>query len=137
VNSQYQKPYQKFKLSRKRKKKYKKDLAIAFCKHWLNAYKNSEKSTVKLGSVLLLNTSFYNITQTQYELNNSKENWEWFYHKHRVEVRNMRVIINYPIIATIEELSEWYKINCPNDKLAQHYLNQNLYKWHKNHYANK
>ena len=103
-----------FKLSRKRKKQYKKDLGI-----------------------------FYNNNIT-------REDWEWFYFKRRVDVRCMHTILGCPTNGEIDKktgmwitfeepiqnyidddiLLEWYKKHYPNDKLAHHYCKQNRNKWY-------
>lgn len=54
----------------------------------------------------------------------NKAEWEWYYFRRRVEVRCMKVIINYPELASKEELLKWYKEHYPNDKLAHHYVKQ-------------
>lgn len=61
----------------------------------------------------------------------SKEYYEWFYFRRRVEVRGMEVILNYPKTSTNKELLEWYQTHHPNDKLAHHYCKQNRHKWDK------
>lgn len=87
----------KFKLSRKRKKQYKKDLPKYLWPLWY-----------------------------------SKEDWEWFYFRRRVEVRCMEVIMfDYPRIAYSTELLQYYKTNYPNDKLAHMYCMQNRHKYDK------
>ena len=70
------------------------------------------------------NPIFYNIQR-------DKANWEWFYFKRRVEVRNMEVIIDYPNILTNEQLLNWYITNYPNDKIDHMYCLQNRHKWDK------
>jgi len=77
----------------------------------------------------------------------SKENWEWYFFRRRVEVRSMEVILTYPdynietgkyefdpklrIDATNEQLLKWYKKYYPIDKLAHHYCKENRHKWDK------
>lgn len=61
----------------------------------------------------------------------SKESWEWFYHKRRIEIRCMEVILTYPQIATNKQLLEFYQKNYPNDKTSHMLCNQNRNRWDK------
>jgi len=51
-----------------------------------------------------------------------KCNYEWFYKRRMVEVRCMLVIINYPAVATRDELAAWYGEHYPGDKYVQHII---------------
>jgi hypothetical protein len=64
-----------------------------------------------------------------FDIQRDKNNWEWFYFRKRVEVRNMEVILLYPEKATDEQLLDWYKTHYPNDKLSHMYCIQNRHKW--------
>jgi hypothetical protein len=99
------------KLSRKRKKQYKKDAGVLY--------------------------------------KPSREDWEWFYFKRRVEIRCMYTILGCQDAGEIDKktgkwitydipkqnyvdddvLLEWYKKHYPNDKEAQMYCKQNRNKW--------
>lgn len=45
-------------------------------------------------------------------------NYNWFVDKQRVVITAMRVIINYPAVATKGEMLAWYLEHYPEDKRA-------------------
>lgn len=124
------------KLSRKRKKKFKKDL-----------YQYLHKDIIE-------NLSFEPRRITDKELNDcyvafgSVEYWNWIYHRKKVEVQSMYVIFNEPYKGEVnketgiwekyedpiknscsnEELLAWYKKHYPNDKLSHHWCKANRLK---------
>jgi hypothetical protein len=82
----------KWRLSRKRKKQFKKDVGVYH-------------------RIFTRQPHFFN-------------HWENYYHKNRVWMRNMKVIITYPYISSDEETTLWF-INTYKNQSNQYYF-QNL-----------
>ena len=145
----------RFKLSRKRKKQYKKDLANHHVKYFAGHLKDAavENNIGKgLACYLVLSGSLRDMRalgDSLYKIYNTQAHWEWFYFQRRVEVSSMFTVFNCPDNGYIdketgkwiryevpiqnsmtnEELLEWYKEHYPEDKLAQHYCMQNRTMW--------
>ncbi len=98
----------KFKLPRKKKKKYKKDCWFPIIKkeEW-EWYFFRRRVEVRCMEVILTYPN-YNVEIGKYE----------FDPKLRVD-------------ATNEQLLEWYKKYYPNDKFSHHYCKENRHKWDK------
>ena len=143
----------KFKLNRKRKKEYKKDLVKAFYKHWNEALgKSFDKGDfiAGIGCHLLTSADYKKVMKSEWSYRNNVYDWEWLYFRKRVKVRGMCTIKNSPDTGEIDEetgiwirfdkpkenymdddmLLEWYKKYYPNDKLSHHFCKQNRNKWH-------
>ena len=144
----------KFKLSRKRKKQYQKDLAIAFYKHWYKMLGESIENGEYLKAVgcgLLVSANFRRLMKTEYSYRNNVYEWEWLYFRRRVEVNSMFTILGCPDNGEIDKesgkwirydkpkenyvdddiLLEWYHKYYPDDKLSHHFCKQNRNKWNK------
>lgn len=142
------------KLSRKRKKKYKKDLVSSHRKYFINemikSISNNDFDSALLCE-LILNINFKKLSKILFSLNNNVKSWEWFYFKRRVEVQCMYTILGCQDTGYIDKqtgkwirydkpkenyvndeiLLNWYKKHYPNDKLAHHYCKQNRIKYRK------
>ena len=116
----------KFKLSRKRKKKYKKDVSKFYTKHFQKcavvaiANKKTEEAIASCALSIVSPRRFECMAVMD------KCHWEWFYFRRRVEIRGTEVALDNP---TDEYLLIWYKKHYPEDKLAHHYCRQNRNKW--------
>lgn len=106
-----------FRLSRKRKKIFKKknlwakysySKGITLCQNW--EYYYFEKRVVVRSMFVIKNSPDYGHID--------KDSGLW--------IRYKEPLINS---YTIEDLKKWYKKNYPNDNEPIHYLNQNFIKW--------
>ena len=127
----------KFKLPRKKKKQYIKDLIDYPC-----AYFKVLKSRFNFK---VPRRDVKKITQSIYNCYKSKNDWELFYFERRIDVRCKEIILTYPDYdkitkkyefdpslakpATNEQLLAYYKEYYPNDRLAHHYCRQNRHKY--------
>lgn len=120
----------KFKLSRKRKKRYKKDVGLFYFNHFVECMlKGIEDQNVEsvLASSLIVSRGPRGL-QGMSDIMMCKCDWEWFYFRRRVEVRCAEVFVDNP---TNENLLKWYKEHYPEDKLSHHYCMENRHKWDK------
>jgi hypothetical protein len=91
----------KWRLSRKRKKQFKKDCGI---------YKSHYENCI---------------------LSDLFKNWEWQYHKERVTMRFLRVIIKYPSIVSESSITLWYIKHYGKQSKYSKYYFQNLHPFKK------